>query len=138
MDRDQARVCVDGARVARLGTLSKTGRVDLVPITFTVVDDVLVTAVDHKPKTTTHLKRLENVRANPEVSVLVDEYDDIDWAALWWVRLRGQAEVIEDGDRYDRAIDALVEKYPQYEGTRPAGPAIIVHLVGWQWWSASP
>jgi PPOX class probable F420-dependent enzyme len=138
MDRDQARVCVDGARVARLGTLSKTGRVDLVPITFTLVDDVIVTAVDHKPKTTTHLKRLENVRANPEVSVLVDEYDDADWAALWWVRLRGQAEVIDDGGRYDRAIDALVEKYPQYEDTRPCGPAIIVHLVGWQWWSASP
>jgi PPOX class probable F420-dependent enzyme len=137
VDRDQARVLAAGARVARLGTLSKTGRVDLVPITFALVDDVIYTAVDHKPKRTTELKRLENVRATPEVSVLIDEYDDADWSALWWVRLRGLARVVESGPEYDEGVDALVRKYEQYRSTRPSGPAIVVELIGWQWWSAS-
>lgn len=136
MDRHQARALVEGARVARLGTLSNTGRVELVPITFALDDDVIYTAVDHKPKTTTQLKRLDNVRAHPEVGVLVDEYDDTDWSALWWVRLRGLAEVIEAGERYERALDALVGKYPQYREHRPEGPVIAVQVVRWQWWSA--
>ncbi len=137
MDREKARALVEGARVARLGTLSKTGRVDLVPMTFALVDDVMYTAVDHKPKRTTELKRLENVRATPEVSVLVDEYDDTDWTALWWVRLRGLARVIEEGPEYDMGIDALVAKYEQYRSVRPEGPAMVIELIRWQWWSAS-
>jgi PPOX class probable F420-dependent enzyme len=137
VDHDRARALVEQARVARLGTLSRTGRVDLVPITFALANDVLYTAVDHKPKTTTHLKRLENVTANPEVGILVDEYDDADWTTLWWVRLRGLATVIEQGDRYRDALDALVAKYPQYRDRRPDGPAIAVEVIRWQWWSAS-
>lgn len=137
MDEVRARALVEAARVARLGTLTATGRLDLVPITFAVVDGRLVTAVDHKPKTTTHLRRLDNVRARPEVSVLVDEYDDRDWSALWWVRLRGVAEVVEGGPRHATAIDALVARYPQYRERRPVGPAIVVELVRWQWWSAT-
>lgn len=98
---------------------------------------MLYTAVDHKPKRTTELKRLENVRATPEVSVLVDEYDDRDWSALWWIRLRGLARVVESGAEYDAGIDALVEKYEQYRPARPSGPVIVVELIRWQWWSAS-
>jgi PPOX class probable F420-dependent enzyme len=137
VDRERARALVEGARVARLGTLSKTERVDLVPMTFALVDDVMYTAVDHKPKRTTELKRLENVRATPEVSVLVDEYDDTDWSALWWVRLRGLARVVEEGSEYDAGIDALVAKYEQYRSVRPEGPAMVIELIRWQWWSAS-
>jgi PPOX class probable F420-dependent enzyme len=137
VDEDRARVLVEGARVARLGTLTATGRLDLAPITFVVSGGRLVTAVDHKPKTTTQLRRLDNIRANPEVSVLVDEYHDHDWSALWWVRLRGLAEVVEQGPRHAAAIDALVAKYPQYRERRPEGPAVIVDPVHWQWWSAS-
>lgn len=136
MDRDTARARAADARVARLGTLSNTGRVELVPMTFALVDDVLYTAVDHKPKTTMELKRLDNVRATPEVSVLIDEYDDRDWSALWWVRLRGLARVEEAGSQYDMAIDALVDKYSQYRTVRPEGPAIVIELIRWQWWSA--
>jgi PPOX class probable F420-dependent enzyme len=136
MDRDRARALAAGARVARLGTLSKTGRVDLVPMTYALVDDVLFTAVDHKPKTTTELKRLENVRANPEVSVLIDEYADDDWSALWWVRLRGLAHVLDEGPQYDAAIDVLVAKYRQYQTIRPEGPAMVIEIIRWQWWSA--
>ena len=138
MDRTQAAKLVDEARVARLGTRTPTGRMDLVPITFALVDGRLVTAIDHKPKTTTHLKRLDNIRANPEISVLVDEYDDADWSQLWWVRLRGLAQVLAPGDARTEAIGALTAKYRQYREVVPTGDVISIELVRWQWWSATP
>jgi len=137
VDEASARDRFAAARVARLGTTSPTGRVELVPITFALLDGRIVTAVDHKPKTTTRLKRLDNVRANPEVGVLVDHYDDTDWDALWWVRVRGLAEVVERGARHRAAVEALAAKYPQYRGRAPEGPAIVVEPLRWQWWSAS-
>jgi PPOX class probable F420-dependent enzyme len=137
VDQGTARRRVELARVARLGTRTTTGRLDLVPITFAFADELLVTAVDHKPKSTTQLKRLENVRANPEVAVLFDHYDDGDWDALWWVRVRGLARVVEEGDEHHRAVDALVAKYSQYDDRPPVGPAIVIEPIRWQWWSAS-
>ncbi len=106
------------------------------PITFALDGDRLVTAVDHKPKTTTRLKRLDNIRTNPEVDILIDHYDDTTWDALWWVRLRGVAQVVSDGPLFDDAVDALVAKYPQYHDIIPAGPVIFIEILRWQWWSA--
>ena len=74
------------ARVATLATIRADGRVDLVPITFAFDDQVVVTAIDHKKKSTTELKRLDNIRQFPEVTLLVDHYNDQDWTHLWWVR----------------------------------------------------
>jgi PPOX class probable F420-dependent enzyme len=140
MDEQAARAAVAAARVARLATVSAVGAVDLVPITFALVTsagrDRLVTAVDHKPKSTTRLQRLADVRAHPEVSVLVDQYDD-DWSRLWWVRLRGVATLVESGAEHTEAIDALRARYAPYRDRRPTGPAILVDLTRWQWWSAS-
>jgi PPOX class probable F420-dependent enzyme len=102
------------------------------------VDDVLWSAVDAKPKTTHRLRRLANVEATGRASVLVDHYDD-DWAALWWVRVDGSAEVLAADDPMARAgVDALVAKYPQYRSNRPAGPALAVRCEHWTSWSATP
>src|SRR5207247_8096000 len=96
------RRLVNGAAVAHLGTVDGSGRPHVVPFCFALDGDVLYSAVDHKPKSTTRLRRLDNIRANPRVEVLVDHYED-DWSCLWWVRLRGRAEVSEDGDAAGRA-----------------------------------
>lgn len=130
-----AREAVVAARVARLATTRPDGRPHLVPITFTLDGDVLTTAVDHKPKTTTSLQRLENIRSNPAVSVLVDHYEE-DWSQLWWVRLDGTAEILAGGTERQRAIQALVERYPAYRSTRPGGPVIRVTIERWTAWSA--
>jgi PPOX class probable F420-dependent enzyme len=126
---------VISARSARLATVRPDGRPHIVPITFALLDDVLVTAVDHKPKSTTALQRLRNIAANPAASVLVDEYRD-DWSALWWVRADGAARVADAGRDHDRAITTLVEKYPQYREHPPEGPAIIIAVDRWVSWSA--
>lgn len=127
---------MEDARVARLATVRPEGHVDVVPIVFAFSDGRIVSAVDHKPKRTQHLQRLDNVAAHPEVTLLVDHYDDTDWSALWWVRVRGLATVLTLGARYDAAIDALVERYPQYARERPGGAVLSIDPVEWVGWSA--
>jgi PPOX class probable F420-dependent enzyme len=138
MQPDDARARFAASQVARLATVGADGLPHLVPVCFAVVDDRIVTAVDHKPKRTTQLRRLRNIAANPQVCLLVDAYDAVDWAALWWARADGTARVLRAGSAAEvAAIAALVERYPQYRAQRPAGPAIAILVSRWTGWSAS-
>ena len=126
--------------VARLATTSvRSDAIDLVPVTFVIVDGCFVTAVDHKPKSTRSLARLDNVRASRRATVLIDHWDD-DWSQLWWVRLRGGAAVVDDMLSPDAvaAVDALVVKYEPYRSHRPAGPLIVMTINDVKTWSAVP
>ena len=49
------------ARVARLGTVGGDGMIRLVPICFAVVDGWVASAVDHRPKRTGQLRRLDDI-----------------------------------------------------------------------------
>ncbi|WP_280271355.1 TIGR03668 family PPOX class F420-dependent oxidoreductase [Nocardia wallacei] len=137
LDEQDALRRFRAARVARLATVSATGQPHLVPVTFAVAPDapIVVIAVDHKPKTTTNLRRLRNIAAHDRVSVLADEYDE-DWTQLWWVRADGRARILtEDADR-DAPIAWLTAKYPQYQGNRPQGPVIRIDadaVTGWSY-----
>ncbi|MFG1709888.1 TIGR03668 family PPOX class F420-dependent oxidoreductase [Nonomuraea sp. M3C6] len=134
MDTTQLRTKFGEARVARLATVDAGGTPHLVPVTFAVQGDVIVTAVDHKPKKTTNLQRLRNIRHNPRVSILVDHYDD-DWTQLWWVRGDGTAVVHDDGPAREDAISALTRKYRQYQQHTPEGPAIVITISRWSGWA---
>lgn len=120
--------------VARLATVSADGRPHLVPIAFALVGDVLYTGVDGKPKSTTALRRLANIAANPEVSVLVDHYSD-QWDQLWWARADGVAR-IADAEQTRSAQAALAARYPAYT-TLPPDPVIAIAVTRWSGWSAS-
>lgn len=136
MDTDEARALVASARVARLATVNPGLGVDVIPITFALLEgDRLVSIVDQKPKSTTRLRRLANIAAHPEVTVLVDHYED-DWERLWWVRLRGTASVIADGDAFAEAVEALADRYPQYVDAPPPGPVVSVAVDAWTGWRA--
>ncbi len=124
------------ARSAVLGTVDTAGRPHQVPIVFAYQQGFLYTAVDRKPKTTFRLKRLRNIEANPQVSVLVDHYDD-DWTRLWWVRLDGTAQVIGSGPDFRKGISLLVAKYQTYTDAPPPGPMIEVRIDHVRSWSAS-
>ena len=135
MNESELLELLGDARVATLATIRADGRVDLVPITFAFDDRVLVTAIDHKKKSTIELKRLDNIRQFPEVTLLVDHYDDQDWKQLWWVRVRGRAKVYESGKDYERALDILSDRYSQYGEIRSKGPAIVIErteITGWK------
>ena len=127
------------SRVAHLATLDADGRPHLVPIVFALVGETLYSAVDEKPKRSRALRRIENARERPDVTVLVDVYDE-DWTRLWWVRIRGRARVLDDGQEALAlaALDALTAKYPQYRESPPGPPVLAIDVGEWRAWSAEP
>ena len=118
------------ARVARLATVGADGAPHLVPIVFALVENVIYSAVDAKPKRHRALRRLANIAHEPRVTVLTDHYED-DWTRLWWVRADGLARVAESSDE---GLAALIAKYPQYVSAPPAGPFITVEVSRWTGW----
>ena len=121
------------SRVARLATVDPDGRPHLVPVVFALEGDTLYSAVDSKPKRSRTLRRIENARERPDVTVLVDHYED-DWTRLWWARLRGRARVLDDGDEASRAIGLLIEKYEPYRASPPTPPVLAVDVDEWRGW----
>lgn len=108
-------------------------------MTFAMPDqDSVVFAVDHKPKTTTRLRRLQNIRENPRVALLADGYEDSDWTRLWWVRADATATVLEPiSPGWEAAVEALVGRYQQYRAHRPDGPVVWCSVERWVSWSGS-
>ena len=101
------------ARVGRLATADAEGRPLVVPVCFAFDGDALYSAVDDKPKRTRRLRRLRHVEENPHCSLVVDEWHE-DWSRLRWVIVEGSADVLRTGTDFNRAIDLLTAKYPQY------------------------
>lgn len=133
MTRQQARERFAAARVARLATVDASGRPHLVPIVFAVDGDTVYSTVDDKPKRSTELRRLGNVRANPSVTLLVDHYEE-DWSKLWWVRADGAGRVLDPGAvEAEHAITLLAERYPQQ---RAVGPVLAIDVARWSGWSS--
>lgn len=129
------RELLHGARVARLATVRPDGHPHVVPVTFAASgQDAIVTAVDHKPKTSTRLQRLRNIEAHPAVSLLVDHYED-DWAALWWIRVDATARIVREEPQRTALTAALVTKYAAYGARPPTGPVIAMNVDAISSWN---
>ncbi|HEU4541894.1 MAG TPA: TIGR03668 family PPOX class F420-dependent oxidoreductase [Jiangellaceae bacterium] len=135
LDEGECRKRFAVARIARLATTGNDHQPHLVPVTFALTGDRITTAVDQKPKSTTNLRRLHNIAANPRVSLLVDHYTD-DWSKLWWVRADGTASVHTDDTRRHAVIRALAAKYAQYRDDPPQGPVIEILIHTWRGWAS--
>ncbi len=136
MTPSEARRRFATASVARLATVDSRARPHIVPIVFALLRETIYSVVDAKPKRTTELRRLQNVRSNPRVSVLVDHYDDADWSALWWVRADGAGRVLDLDEPEARAgVELLAERHPQQ---RPLGSVLAIDVERWSGWSAGP
>jgi PPOX class probable F420-dependent enzyme len=131
---EESRSCALAQRVGRLATVSEGGGPHLVPVTFAVAGGHVVIGIDEKPKSTLDLKRLRNIRSDPRVALCWDRYDE-DWSRLWWVRADGVATVAEDGGLWDRAWEALNDKYEQYRHAPHIGPIIAVEVTKWSGWA---
>ena len=135
---DRVRAFVEAQRVARLATVDAEGRPHVVPICFALARDVLYSAIDEKPKREDYaqMRRLRNIAANPQVQVLLDVYDDGDWARLRYAQLRGVARVIKGDDEHVLAIARLRARYRQYEAMelerRPMIAVDVRRVVEWQ------
>lgn len=126
-------------RVAHLATVDAEGRPHAVPVCFAIVQGLLYTPLDRKPKRVPveQLRRVRDLAANHSVSLLVDEYDE-DWTRLRWLQVRGTGAVINPGNEQRLAIAALRERYPQYrEMTLEDRPMIRITPVEVRQWSWS-
>jgi PPOX class probable F420-dependent enzyme len=134
------RAFVDAARRATLATTGPDGRSRLVPVCFVVIEDLVYTPLDEKPKQHDDpmaLARVRDVTERPGVTLLVDRWDE-DWGRLAWVRLYGTATLLEPRPGptdHARAIAALRVKYPQYEAhaleRRPVIRIAVERIVAW-------
>jgi PPOX class probable F420-dependent enzyme len=133
------------SRRAVLGTTSPSGRPRLVPVAFAVMgaspDLIVYSALDEKPKTVVDprdLARVRDITARPQVSLLVDEWHE-DWTRLAWLRLDGEARLLEPdpavAGEHATAVAALRERYPQYAAQRleerPILRVVIDRVSGW-------
>ncbi len=102
-------------RVGRLATASADGRPHVVPVCYAFDGALLYTPIDEKPKRVGAggLRRIKNLRENPRVSLVVDDYDD-DWSKLGFLIVQGRVEIVERGGERSGALMLLREKYPQY------------------------
>jgi PPOX class probable F420-dependent enzyme len=118
------------ARVARLATADETGMPQMVPVCFVYYAENFYSAVDRKPKRVApeRLARLRDIRANPRVALLIDEYQD-DWTRLWYILVRGRAELVSDSNERARAIGELRTKYPQYSRDMLGDDAPVIRIV---------
>lgn len=114
----EIRARLDAARIARLATVDSQRKPHVIPICFVWDGSVFYSAVDHKPKRVApdRLVRLKNIRETPHVALLVDQYDE-DWTRLWYVLVRGKAELVSGAAEQKLAIQLLRAKYPQYDAS---------------------
>ena len=103
-------------RVGHLATADAGGVPHVVPICYALVGDNFYFVVDEKPKRSRHgLKRLRNIAANPQVALVIDQYDE-DWSRLAFLLVQGQAAPVTDPSEYAMALEALRQRYPQNRG----------------------
>jgi PPOX class probable F420-dependent enzyme len=125
-----------GSRVGRLGLVDDDGAPRVLPVTYAITGESLVTAVDQKPKRRSgeELARVRWLRARPTAALTVDHYDD-DWSALAWVQALGTVSVL-DAARAPEAMAALAQRYEAYRSDPPAGPVLVLEPDRLLWWHA--
>jgi PPOX class probable F420-dependent enzyme len=127
---------LSGRRVGRLATADAEGRPHVIPVCYACDGDAIYIAIDAKPKRVApaQLKRLANIRQNPKVALIVDDYSE-DWTRLAYLMIRGEATILESGAEHDRALVLLRAKYSQYNAMsleeRPVIRIGIERAVQW-------
>jgi PPOX class probable F420-dependent enzyme len=135
LSAQEARARFEQSPSAVLGTVDAAGQPHLVPVTYVLSDsDHVYIAIDAKPKRSTNLRRLQNIEANPRVSLLVNEYSD-NWEQLWWARADGTAVVTDFGALADGLLAKFQSQYPWYRANPPVGPVIDICVTRWSGWA---
>lgn len=85
--------------------------------------------IDKKRKTIKpeKLRRVTNINENPNVALLIDEYDE-DWTKLAFLMIQGKASIVSKSQdiQLQKAHKKLMIKYPQYQKIGLGEMCIIV------------
>jgi len=95
--------------LCRLATASKDAKPHVVPVIYALDGEDIVIAVDYGTK------KLENLRQNNRVALVVDDY-----RPNHAVMVEGECEILERGKEYLRLLQILFEKFEIYR-RRPWG-----------------
>lgn len=103
------------APTAHLATADASGAPHVIPICYAFDGQALFSVLDQKPKRAqvTRLRRVRNIQENPQVSVVVDHYEE-DWSRLGYILVMGTATLLFEGREHDTAVRLLRRKYFQY------------------------
>jgi PPOX class probable F420-dependent enzyme len=107
---------VHAQRVARLATADAEGHPHIVPVCYAFDGIRFYIPLDEKPKKVdeSKLRRVRNIEARHEASLLIDQYDD-DWSRLGFILAHGHAGLLQPEDSlHTRALVLLRERYVQY------------------------
>ena len=120
------KTIINTARLARLATVDLECKPHLVPVVFVYDNDrdSYFIPIDEKTKRyrPENLKRVRNIKENPNVALLIDEYNE-DWTKLYFIMIQGEASIIGGKKELDqnemsslkKAHKLLRHKYPQYQ-----------------------
>ena len=89
--------------LCRLATASKGGRPHVVPVIYALDGENIIIAVDYKTK------KLKNLRENPKVALVVDEY-----RPNRGLMVEGDCEILERGKEYLRLLQTLFDRFVLY------------------------
>ncbi len=118
---------VQRQRVAHLATSDAAGHPSVVPVCYAFDGTRFYTPLDEKPKRVAapRLRRVQNIVARGEASLVIDAYDD-DWSRLGYLLISGRAALLEpDAPEHPHALRLLRERYPQYVGMRLEEQSVI-------------
>src|SRR2546427_9658803 len=108
MPPKKERIFVQSSRVAHLATADKKGRPLVVPICYAFDGRELYSPIAEKPKQPSplRLKRVRNILAKKQVSLVVDRYDE-NWRRRAYVLIFGRAWVLPQWAKRRRAVPRL-------------------------------
>jgi nitroimidazol reductase NimA-like FMN-containing flavoprotein (pyridoxamine 5'-phosphate oxidase superfamily) len=111
------------ARVVRVGSADRRGVPHVVPVCAVLADGRLYFA------SSSDARKVQNVRANPRISVVVDDYTEA-WDGLRGVMLSGEATIHARGPKFRKARERLYEKFPQYpsQAALGVGDSVVVEV----------
>jgi PPOX class probable F420-dependent enzyme len=126
---------LNNSKIARLATVDpENNQPYLVPVVFAFDGNNIFIPIDDKPKKTINsnqLKRVKNIQKNPNISFLIDTYDDEDWNNLSYLIIQGKARIVvnrlkDTNTTINTAHSLLSEKYLQYKKLVGMGDSCIV------------
>jgi PPOX class probable F420-dependent enzyme len=127
---------LSSARIGHLATADQSGSPHVIPVCFAFNGTAIYSVLDQKPKraSLTRLRRVRNIQTNPQVSLVVDHYEE-DWQRLWYILVSGEAELILEGKEQEGAVELLRQKYRQYRDMdidqNPVIKIIPTRVVTW-------
>jgi len=136
----KTRTLISRAKVARLATVDQKLYPYVVPVVFVFHGNSFFIPLDEKTKTVNpkNLKRVKNIEKNPNVTLLIDKYQN-DWKKLFFLMIHGKAKVIDEknGKIMDKIHKLLVSKYPQYKKIGIGNSCIKIEPTKVRFWSNS-